>query len=105
MPRECISLHLGQAGCQIGAECWELFNAEHEIGPDGMPNERVSDANFTSFCNQTGSGKYVPRSIFVDLEPTVIDQVNLTISNNQTSNFCYNRLELVHTENCSIQAI
>ena len=25
MIRECISLHIGQAGCQIGQACWELY--------------------------------------------------------------------------------
>jgi len=23
--RECISVHIGQAGCQIGNACWELY--------------------------------------------------------------------------------
>ena len=23
--RECISIHIGQAGCQIGNACWELY--------------------------------------------------------------------------------
>jgi hypothetical protein len=23
--RECISVHVGQAGCQIGNACWELY--------------------------------------------------------------------------------
>jgi tubulin alpha len=33
------------------------------------------DHSFGTFFNETGSGKHVPRAIFVDLEPTVIDQV------------------------------
>ena len=27
--RECISVHVGQAGCQIGNACWELYCLEH----------------------------------------------------------------------------
>ena len=27
--RECISIHIGQAGCQIGNACWELYCLEH----------------------------------------------------------------------------
>ncbi|KAK6941985.1 Tubulin/FtsZ, GTPase domain [Dillenia turbinata] len=30
---------------------------------------------FNTFFSETGSGKHVPRAIFVDLEPTVIDEV------------------------------
>ena len=29
--RECISIHVGQAGCQIGNACWELYCLEHGI--------------------------------------------------------------------------
>lgn len=30
---------------------------------------------FNTFFSETGAGKHVPRAIFVDLEPTVIDEV------------------------------
>lgn len=30
------------------------------------------DDSFNTFFNESMAGKYVPRSIFVDLEPTVI---------------------------------
>lgn len=30
---------------------------------------------FNTFFSETGSGKHVPRAVFVDLEPTVIDEV------------------------------
>ena len=40
--REVISLHLGQAGIQIGNACWELYCLEHGIQPDGMmPSEKT----------------------------------------------------------------
>ncbi|KAG7501740.1 tubulin alpha chain-like [Solea senegalensis] len=76
--RECISIHVGQAGVQMGNTCWELYCLEHGIQPDGqMPekSERGNDSSFTTFFSNTGSGKYVPRAVFVDLEPTVIDEV------------------------------
>merc|ERR1719323_1925209 len=39
--RECISVHIGQAGCQIGNSCWELYCLEHGIQPDGhMPSDK-----------------------------------------------------------------
>ncbi len=33
--RECISIHVGQAGVQIGNACWELYCLEHGISVDG----------------------------------------------------------------------
>jgi len=35
--REVISLHIGQAGIQVGNACWELFCLEHGLAPDGVP--------------------------------------------------------------------
>uniref|UniRef100_A0A8C3XAS2 Tubulin alpha 1c n=1 Tax=Catagonus wagneri TaxID=51154 RepID=A0A8C3XAS2_9CETA len=64
--RECISIHVGQAGVQIG-------------NPDGqMPSDKTiggGDDSFNTFFSETGAGKHVPRAVFVDLEPTVIDEV------------------------------
>ncbi|XP_062236966.1 tubulin alpha chain-like [Platichthys flesus] len=37
------------------------------------------DNSFNTFFNETGCGKHVPRTIFVDLEPTVIDEVRTGI--------------------------
>merc|ERR1711953_682515 len=77
--RECISIHIGQAGVQMGNACWELYCLEHGIHPDGMmPNDDslgVADDSFNTFFSETSSGKHVPRAVFVDLEPTVIDEV------------------------------
>merc|ERR1712086_668524 len=77
--REVISIHVGQAGCQVGNACWELFCLEHGIQPDGqMPSDKSiggGDDAFNTFFSETGAGKHVPRSVFLDLEPTVIDEV------------------------------
>jgi len=35
----------------------------------------VAHDAFNTFFSETGSGKHVPRAIFLDLEPTVIDEV------------------------------
>merc|ERR1711876_115058 len=81
--RECISIHVGQAGVQIGNACWELYCLEHGIQPDGqMPSDKTvgeGDDSFNTFFSETGSGKHVPRAVFVDLEPTVIDEVRTGI--------------------------
>merc|ERR1712194_126052 len=59
--------------------CWELFCLEHGIQPDGqMPSDKTiggGDDAFNTFFSETGAGKHVPRTVFVDLEPTVIDEV------------------------------
>ena len=74
--RECISIHVGQAGVQIGNACWELYCLEHGIQPDGqMPSDKTvggGDDSFNTFFSETGAGKHVPRAVFVDLEPSVI---------------------------------
>jgi tubulin alpha len=48
---------------------------EHGLKADGKPNPDATDVNeggsFETFFTETGSGKYVPRSIFVDLDPSV----------------------------------
>ena len=33
--RECISIHIGQAGCQMANACWELYCLEHGIQVTG----------------------------------------------------------------------
>ncbi|RKP11827.1 Tubulin/FtsZ, GTPase domain-containing protein, partial [Piptocephalis cylindrospora] len=74
--RECISVHIGQAGVQIGNSCWELYCLEHGIAPDGtMDANAQGDDSFSTFFSETGAGKHVPRTVFVDLEPTVVDEV------------------------------
>jgi len=49
---------------------------EHGIAPDGqMPSDKTiggGDDSFNTFFSETGSGKHVPRAVFVDLEPTVV---------------------------------
>ena len=76
-------MHVGQAGVQIGNSCWELYCLEHGINPDGTVEcsqnkpGRSGDDSFTSFFSETSNGKCVPRAVFVDLEPTVLDEVRV----------------------------
>lgn len=57
----------------------ELYCLEHGIHPDGtMPEDDsygIADDSFNAFFSETSGGKHVPRAVFVDLEPTVIDEV------------------------------
>ncbi|KAK9474378.1 Tubulin/FtsZ, GTPase domain-containing protein [Dipodascopsis tothii] len=77
--REVISINVGQAGCQIGNASWELYCLEHGIQPDGYltPEKQAGpkDEGFSTFFSETSSGKYVPRTVYVDLEPNVVDEV------------------------------
>ena len=90
--RECLSIHIGQAGVQIGGACWELYCLEHGIQPDGVVLDGGQDplapaktkpmgASFDSFFCETRAGKYVPRALFMDLEPTVIGNVHSSVLN------------------------
>lgn len=43
-----------------------------------MPGDKTvggGDDAFNTFFSETGAGKHVPRAVFLDLEPTVIDEV------------------------------
>ena len=43
-----------------------------------MPSDKTvggGDDAFNTFFSETGSGKHVPRAVFLDLEPTVVDEV------------------------------
>jgi len=76
--REVISIHVGQAGVQMGNSCWELYCLEHGITPDGVIKEGAvaeKDDSFSTFFSSTGAGQHVPRAVMVDLEPSVVDSV------------------------------
>lgn len=77
--RECVSLHVGQAGVQIGSACWELYGCEHGVSPDGFLTADTLMCGgpdfFSTFYQETAAGRYVPRAVLVDLEPSVIDEV------------------------------
>ncbi|KNE56344.1 tubulin beta chain [Allomyces macrogynus ATCC 38327] len=75
--REIVCLAVGQCGNQIGAKFWEVISDEHGIDSSGaysgdnpLQLERVN-----VYYNEASGGKYVPRSILVDLEPGTMDSV------------------------------
>ena len=57
----------------------ELFCLEHGIQPDGQISGDKTigggDHAFNTFFPETGAGKHVSRTVFVDLESTVVDEV------------------------------
>lgn len=56
LQREVISLHIGQAGVQIGNACWELFCLEHGILPDGTCIE-TPDKELDTFFSEASTGQ------------------------------------------------
>jgi len=74
--REVISINIGQCGVQMGNSCWELYLIEHGINADGTlgPNV-ISDQHLQTFFHDTQQNKVVPRSIFIDLESSVIENI------------------------------
>ncbi|XP_015590398.1 tubulin alpha chain [Cephus cinctus] len=74
---EIVTVFVGQAGTQIANACWELFCLEHGIRPDGFVYQgfEVVDKSFHTFFAPSQIGKLTPRTVIVDLEPTVIDEI------------------------------
>ena len=52
---------------------------EHGLKQDGRPDEEAraidDPGSLETFFTETSGGKYVPRSIFVDLDPSPIDEI------------------------------
>lgn len=72
-----------------------------------MPSDKTiggGDDSFNTFFSETGSGKHVPRAVFVDLEPTVVGKwseidFNLVLSNHQK--YAYEFVYFIHLNNVS----
>ncbi|XP_014281884.1 tubulin alpha-2 chain isoform X2 [Halyomorpha halys] len=75
--REVVSVHVGQAGVQLGNALWEAYCLEHRVAPDGILEERSDRASdgFSSFFQQLNDRRCVPIGVLTDLEPTVVDEV------------------------------
>jgi len=77
MPREIITLQVGQCGNQIGMEFWKLLCAEHGISEKGILREdAISGVDRKDvFFYQADDEHYVPRALLMDLEPRVINAI------------------------------
>ena len=86
---EIISTHVGQCGIQIGEAYWDQLASQYGIGKDGYQikemeyvAEQNNEANNIHACfHETSTGKFVPRAIFADLDPTPIEQLLLKNQN------------------------
>lgn len=77
MPREIITLQVGQCGNQIGMEFWKQLCAEHGISAEGMLEDFATDGTDRKdvFFYQADDEHYIPRAVLLDLEPRVIDSI------------------------------
>lgn len=105
MPREIITLQVGQCGNQIGGEFWKQLCLEHGIELDGklkqdpylstktdsnvrpsaggtLPhtgtnrNSAVDDRKDVFFY-ESDDEHYIPRSLLIDLEPRVVNKLKI----------------------------
>lgn len=77
MPREIISVQVGQCGNQIGTEFWRKLCMEHGISKDGQLEDFSTHGvdRKDVFFYQADDEHFVPRAILFDLEPRVINGI------------------------------
>ena len=77
MPREIITIQVGQCGNQIGNEFWKQLCSEHGISSEGIVDEKAinGDDRKDVFFYQADDDHYIPRSVLIDLEPRVINSI------------------------------
>jgi tubulin beta len=71
----------GQCGNQIGTDFKEVLCDEHCIGGDGeyFGDNDAQLGRINAFHHEASGGKYVPRAVFFDLGPCVIDAVRVSL--------------------------
>lgn len=76
-PHHITTVHDVREAAKLTTVCRYLL--EHGLGPDGRPDTTSKDVpdggSYETFFTETSGGKYVPRSIFVDLDPSPIDEI------------------------------
>jgi len=76
MVREIVTIAVGQGGIQCGNCVWNQYLAEHNIGKKGeLPKQEKEDENYKTFFSESQTASAVPRNLYVDLEPTVCDDI------------------------------
>ncbi|XP_043474787.1 tubulin beta chain-like [Leptopilina heterotoma] len=75
--REMIHVQIGQCGNSIGSKFWEVLTDEHGINADGnyIGTSDVQLKYINVFFKQGMGGRYVPRSLNVDLDPGSLEMV------------------------------
>jgi len=102
MVREVLTVSVGQGGIQLGNAIWNQYCAEHGVDVGGKLDDNhkkeAQNQYFGTFFDEIeSSGKYVPRNLCVDLEPTVVDD----IKNGPRANFFHPEYLLSGTEDAA----
>ncbi|CAL6066907.1 Beta_tubulin [Hexamita inflata] len=74
--KEILTIQVGQCGNNLASSFWEGAMLEHQIQADGLltdPQEPVG--NQSVYFQEASNGRHVPRSVLVDLEPTIMDKI------------------------------
>ncbi|KAF8645869.1 hypothetical protein AX16_007527 [Volvariella volvacea WC 439] len=80
LSREIINLQAGQAGNQAGESFWSMVLAEHGLNQEGLyrgsdPLQLERAGVYFSEVEISGSTRYVPRSLQLDLESGVCNRI------------------------------
>ena len=70
-------MQTGQCGNQVGSKFWQVLSYEHGLDTSGhyigTSDKQLDKINV--YYNESARGKYVPRSVLVDLEPGPIQRI------------------------------
>ncbi|XP_069141628.1 tubulin beta-1 chain-like [Argopecten irradians] len=75
--KEILHIQTGQCGNQISSMFWEQICGEHGIESSGVyrGTEDVQLERVNVFFTESAGGRYVPRTVLVDLEPGTMDAI------------------------------
>ena len=98
--REIISFGIGECGINLGYQTWRQYGVEHNITNDGYklnnykkigPTKQIKENCdlIYSFYKETNKSTFIPRNIFIDSEPNIIDNIKISPYKNIFNNNKY----------------
>ena len=76
--REIIEIEVGGCGTQIGNNFWEIIGEEHRIDKNGhYEGHSELELEQINVYYKEEEGRYTPRAILVDLNPTGLDEIKV----------------------------
>ncbi|XP_042470762.1 tubulin gamma-2 chain-like isoform X1 [Zingiber officinale] len=84
MPRQIITVQVGQYGNQIGMEFRKQICLVHGIGKNGLLEDFATQGGDKEdvFFYQADDQHYIPRDLLMDLEPRVINGIQNSVYGN-----------------------
>ncbi|XP_042407308.1 tubulin gamma-2 chain-like [Zingiber officinale] len=84
MPRQIITIQVGQYGNQIGMEFRKQLCLVHGIGKNGLLEDFATQGGDKEdvFFYQADDQHYIPRDLLMDLEPRVINGIQNSVYRN-----------------------